>query len=84
MDGHARLGINVEDQQPKPNIINTTTTLPGVWAAFDTFQLCYTVIPQAKHYYRYGTFRDCSKARQDLLFAMSLKTKSQTEAEVFT
>ncbi|KAI9347212.1 hypothetical protein BDR26DRAFT_834318, partial [Obelidium mucronatum] len=54
--------------------------LPSVWAAFDTFQLCYTVIPQMKSYYRYGTFRDCTQARKDLLFAMSLKAKDKQEA----
>ncbi|KAJ3281720.1 hypothetical protein HDU79_010534 [Rhizoclosmatium sp. JEL0117] len=54
--------------------------LPSVWRALDTLQLCYTVIPQMKHYYRYGTFRDCAQARRDLTFAMSLKSKSEEEA----
>ncbi|KAI9342188.1 hypothetical protein DFJ73DRAFT_530884 [Zopfochytrium polystomum] len=55
--------------------------LPSAWAAFDTMQLCYTVIPQARHYYRYGTFRDCARARRDFVFAMSLKGLSRAEAE---
>ncbi|KAI8611972.1 hypothetical protein BC830DRAFT_1068192 [Chytriomyces sp. MP71] len=54
--------------------------LPSVWAAIDTLQLCYTAIPQAKHYYRYGTFRDCAPARKELAFALSLKAKSIEEA----
>ena len=33
-------------------------------AAFDKLQLCYTVFPQLKHYYRYGELRDCSKERK--------------------
>ncbi|KAJ3326528.1 hypothetical protein HDU76_012837 [Blyttiomyces sp. JEL0837] len=54
--------------------------IPTVWAAFDKLQLCYTVIPQVKHYYRYGTLRDCTEARKDFTFAMSIKSKNRTEA----
>ncbi|KAJ3182291.1 hypothetical protein HDU85_003334 [Gaertneriomyces sp. JEL0708] len=53
----------------------------SVWAAFDKMQLCYTVIPQVKHYYRYGTFRDCSEAREDFQFCLKMKRKSKGEAE---
>ncbi|KAI8823280.1 hypothetical protein BJ741DRAFT_541639 [Chytriomyces cf. hyalinus JEL632] len=44
--------------------------IPSVWAAMDTLQLCYTPIPQIKHYYRYGTLRGCSSAHCELFFAM--------------
>ncbi|KAJ3020452.1 hypothetical protein HKX48_000791 [Thoreauomyces humboldtii] len=53
----------------------------SVWAAFDQMQLCYTVIPQVKHYYRYGTFRDCSEARADFNFCLKMKTKNRLDAE---
>ncbi|KAJ3065995.1 hypothetical protein HDU98_010674 [Podochytrium sp. JEL0797] len=56
------------------------TNLPSLWAAFDTLQLCYTVIPQMKSYYRYGSFRDCKQARKDFMFALRLKGKSDEEA----
>ncbi|KAJ1528271.1 hypothetical protein HK405_002573, partial [Cladochytrium tenue] len=47
--------------------------LPSTWAAFDTWQ--------AKHYYRYGKFRDCAQARKELAFAASLMLKPRAEAE---
>lgn len=36
----------------------------SVVEAFDKMQLCYTVFPQLKHYYRFGELRDCSKERK--------------------
>ncbi|KAI8921966.1 hypothetical protein DFJ77DRAFT_444801 [Powellomyces hirtus] len=53
----------------------------SVWSAFDKMQLCYTVIPQVKNYYRYGTFRDCSEARADFNFCLKMKGKNRVEAE---
>ncbi|KAI8835805.1 hypothetical protein BJ741DRAFT_549455 [Chytriomyces cf. hyalinus JEL632] len=67
-------------QQQPATTPSEQSQIPSVWAAMDTLQLCYTPIPQIKHYYRYGTLRDCSSARRELFFAMSLKSKSEEEA----
>ncbi|KAJ3013391.1 UNVERIFIED_CONTAM: hypothetical protein HDU68_000717 [Siphonaria sp. JEL0065] len=56
--------------------------LPSVWTAIDNLQLCYTVIPQMKHYYRYGTFRDCTEARKEVMFAVRMKGKTNEEAKM--
>jgi hypothetical protein len=48
--------------------------------AFDKMQLCYTLIPQVKNYYRYGEFKDCSTLRRDFNFCLSTKTKNKQEA----
>ncbi|KAJ3133500.1 hypothetical protein HDU90_005820 [Geranomyces variabilis] len=39
-------------------------------------QLCYTAIPQVKHYYRYGTFRDCSAAREEFNLVLKQRAKA--------
>ncbi|KAI9088325.1 hypothetical protein DFS34DRAFT_609959 [Phlyctochytrium arcticum] len=52
----------------------------SMWTAFDKVQLCYTAIPQAKYYYRYGKLRDCSQIRSDFAFCFAMKTKSKAEA----
>jgi Protein of unknown function (DUF3128) len=48
--------------------------------AFDNLQLCFTVFPQAKHYYRYGEFKDCRIAREEFSFCLSTKTLSKQDA----
>ena len=47
--------------------------------AFDKLQLCFTVFPQLKHYYRYGELRDCTKERLHFAHILSIKTKSKKE-----
>ncbi|KAJ3296679.1 hypothetical protein HK104_001358 [Borealophlyctis nickersoniae] len=53
----------------------------SVWSAFDEMQLCFTVVPQVKHYYRYGTFRNCSEALENFKFCASMKGKPRAEAQ---
>ncbi|KAJ3203520.1 hypothetical protein HDU82_006528 [Entophlyctis luteolus] len=53
--------------------------IPSLWTALDNLQLCYTVIPQIKHFYRYGTLRNCAGAREEVSFAFSLKGKTEEE-----
>ncbi|KAJ3158808.1 hypothetical protein HDU86_002491 [Geranomyces michiganensis] len=71
---------------PPPSVITTTTSSDkrptcSLWTAFDKMQLCYTAIPQIKHYYRYGTFRDCSAAREEFNFCLKTKGKGRAAAE---
>ncbi|KAI8591910.1 hypothetical protein BDZ88DRAFT_449912 [Geranomyces variabilis] len=60
---------------------NNTRPTCSLWTAFDKMQLCYTAIPQVKHYYRYGTFRDCSAAREEFNFCLKTKGKGRAVAE---
>ncbi|KAI9027885.1 hypothetical protein DFJ74DRAFT_660776 [Hyaloraphidium curvatum] len=55
--------------------------LCSAWEAFDRMQLCYAILPQVRHFYRYGSRKDCSAAREEFSFCMSLKPLSQAEAE---
>ncbi|KAJ3130906.1 hypothetical protein HK100_007209 [Physocladia obscura] len=78
------VNANTNPSTPAPTNAYTYTnngnvTVPSLWTALDNVQLCYTVIPQMKHYYRYGTFRNCADARRELSFAFSLKGKSEEE-----
>ena len=34
---------------------------------FDKMQICFTILPQARNYYRFGKFKDCKKERKSLL-----------------
>ena len=54
----------------------------SVWEAFDQMQLCYTMVPQIKNYYRYGEWKDCSKFREKFYFCLSTKNMSTEEAKV--
>ena len=39
------------------------------------------LIPQTRHYYRYGTFKDCSWTREEFMFCYNVrKKKDQQEA----
>lgn len=52
-----------------------------MWKAFDEVQLCYMAAAQARHYYRYGEFRNCSQAREKFMFCASLSLKTAEEQE---
>ena len=50
--------------------------------AFDEMQLCYTMIPQIKNYYRYGEWKDCSRFKDKFYVCLSTKTMPANEAKV--
>ncbi len=54
----------------------------SLWEAFDQMQLCYTMIPQIKNYYRYGEFKDCSKLKDKFYLCFSTKTMTAEKAKV--
>ncbi|KAH6581758.1 hypothetical protein BASA60_002251 [Batrachochytrium salamandrivorans] len=54
----------------------------SIWSAFDKAQVCYTVLPQLKNYYRYGQWKDCSAAVKEMTFCMSLQTMSRKEKQL--
>ncbi|KAI9205634.1 uncharacterized protein BJ171DRAFT_501024 [Polychytrium aggregatum] len=71
-------------EQAQTNGGDTADSTPAacsVWDAFDKMQLCYTLIPQVKHYYRYGNFRDCTADREEFNFCLKMKMKSRPVAE---
>ncbi|TPX70830.1 hypothetical protein SpCBS45565_g01485 [Spizellomyces sp. 'palustris'] len=80
---------HIDSPASSANSIDSTTVQANeskkytcsVWAAFDKMQLCYTVLPQVKHYYRYGSWRDCSEAREEFNFCLRMKGKNRKEAE---
>ncbi|KAI8918698.1 hypothetical protein BC831DRAFT_482892 [Entophlyctis helioformis] len=53
----------------------------SAWDAFDKAQLCFTVGPQFKHFYRFGTWKDCSPLVSDFTFCWSLRNKSEADAQ---
>lgn len=54
----------------------------SLWKAFDDMQLCYTIAPQVKHYYRFGTLKDCKDLTDEFKFCWQTKRKSAIEAHV--
>ena len=54
----------------------------SLWDAFDQMQLCYTLIPQIKNYYRFGEWKDCSRFKEKFMFCLSTKTMAADEAKV--
>lgn len=53
----------------------------SMWKAFDEVQLCYMAAAQARHYYRHGSFRDCSVAREKFMFCAGLAMKPKDVQE---
>jgi hypothetical protein len=54
----------------------------SLWEAFDQMQLCYTMIPQIKNYYRYGEWKDCSRFKNKFYLCLSTKTMATEKAKV--
>ncbi|KAI8909018.1 hypothetical protein EDD86DRAFT_148120 [Gorgonomyces haynaldii] len=55
----------------------------SLWEAFDKLQLCYTIAPQMKHYYRFGAFKDCQELRDEFNFCWTARGKTNVEQDVF-
>ncbi|TPX33761.1 hypothetical protein SmJEL517_g03457 [Synchytrium microbalum] len=53
----------------------------SAWAAFDALQLCFTPLPQLRHYYRYGSWKDCAPPRKEFLFCIQMKSKTADEGQ---
>ncbi|RKO83508.1 hypothetical protein BDK51DRAFT_18619, partial [Blyttiomyces helicus] len=53
----------------------------SVVQAFDDLQLCFTIGPQVKHLYRYGSFRNCGFLYDEFVFCSLMKSKSESEAQ---
>ena len=56
----------------------------SLWEAFDKLQLCTTISPQMKNYYRYGELRDCRLEREDFSFCWNVRYKNAKEQHVNT
>ncbi|KAI8808665.1 hypothetical protein BJ742DRAFT_808241 [Cladochytrium replicatum] len=63
--------------QAKQDDLPTTCSL---WSAFDKMQLCYTLLPQSRYYYKYGTLKDCTAAREEFFFCARMKSKPRAVA----
>ncbi|TPX44934.1 hypothetical protein SeMB42_g04161 [Synchytrium endobioticum] len=53
----------------------------SAWAAMDALQLCFTPLPQLRHYYRYGAWKSCSAYRKEFVFCLQMKGKSHEDAQ---
>lgn len=53
----------------------------SVWEAFDEMQLCYTLSPQLKNYYRFGSFKDCSHLKQKFNACLNSKRMSNEDSQ---
>ncbi|EGF82117.1 hypothetical protein BATDEDRAFT_86853 [Batrachochytrium dendrobatidis JAM81] len=53
----------------------------SVLGLFNDAQICYTMLPQLKSYYRYGTWKDCSPQWKEFRLCVSLQATPKKEKQ---